>query len=111
LPAWQLAAVPSLVFLVQERIERLLQDGSMGWLVSVEPAVIAGVALQLLCGLFALCVGCTLLTTSPAYSLAVPTSMSIGTRRATLVRPSMLPLLRLPAPASRHAGRAPPVLA
>lgn len=113
LPAWKLAALPPLAFVLQEHVERLVQRGHVDLLTSTEPVVLAGVALQLLCALFALCLVRSLLRVADELGSA------LGRRgRTARRRPASPPRgafqaspLRLPVLASRHAGRAPPALA
>jgi hypothetical protein len=53
LPSWHLAALPSAAFVAQEYLEAFLHNGDTAWLVSGEPAVVLGAALQLPFGLLA----------------------------------------------------------
>jgi hypothetical protein len=114
LPAWRLAAVPSGLFLVQEHAERLVHDGDFGWLTAVEPAVAAGVVLQLPCGLLAVWLVRALLRAADGLGSALA-RRSASARRLMAPRRVRLPrqaaLLRLPVVASQHAGRAPPSFA
>jgi hypothetical protein len=114
LPAWTLAALPSLVFLLQEQVERLVQGGGVDWVTSVEPVVLAGLAPQLLCGLFALWLVRTLLQAADELGCVLARRSSrTGRRRpgSPLPRATPASLLRHAVLASRHAGRAPPALA
>jgi len=115
LPGWRLAAVPPFVFLVQEHLERLTQNGDAGWLTAAEPAVLAGVALQIPCGLFALWLARTLLRAADELGWALARRSTAPTRpRAPAIRAPVsvdVSPLRLRVLASRHAGRAPPALA
>jgi hypothetical protein len=113
LPAWRLAAVPALVFLLQEHFEHLLQDGRVHWLTSLEPAVLAGIALQIPRGLLALGLIRSLLRAADELGFAIARGISTGPRRrltcAGLVTNASP--LRLRVLASGHAGRAPPACA
>jgi len=113
LPAWRLAAVPPLVFLAQEHVERLVQDGDLGWLTAVEPVVLVGVALQVPCGLLALWLARALLRAADELGCALARRSSAAARRPPGNQPVFVHAspFRLRALASRHAGRAPPVLA
>jgi hypothetical protein len=114
LPAWRLAAVPPLVFLLQEHVERLVQDGDFSWLTAAEPAVLAGVALKIPCGLFALWLVRTLLRAADEIGCALARRSASAERRLAASRLSLLvhaSPLRLRVLASRHAGRAPPAFA
>jgi hypothetical protein len=114
LPAWRLAAVPPLVFLLQEHVERLVQDGDFSWLTAAEPAVLAGIALQIPCGLFALWLVRTLLRAADEIGCALARRSASAARRLAASRLSLLvhaSPLRLRVLASRHAGRAPPAFA
>lgn len=53
LPSWHLAAIPSAAFVAQEYLEAFLHNGDTAWVVSGEPAVVLGAALQLPFGLLA----------------------------------------------------------
>jgi hypothetical protein len=108
LPAWRLAALVPLVFLLQEQLERV------GWLTSAEPVVLAGLVPQMLCGLFALWLVRSLLRAADELGCALARRRgraerlraAIRTARAVQASP-----LRPRVLASRHAGRAPPALA
>jgi hypothetical protein len=54
LPSWRLAPIPALVLLVQEHLEKFVNDGELNLLTAAEPAVLVGVLLQLPCGLLTL---------------------------------------------------------
>jgi hypothetical protein len=111
LPGWPLATIPAATFLVQEHVERLLHDGEFGWLVSAEPAVLAGVVLQLPCGLFALWLVRALLQRADGIGLALARRSAPRIRLALQSRrlPFQPTALRPAALASRQAGRAPPL--
>jgi hypothetical protein len=112
LPGWPLATIPAATFLVQEHVERLLHDGEFSWLVSAEPAVLAGVALQLPCGFFALWLVRALLRKADQVGLALARRCAPRIRVALESRRPFQPSpLRPAALASRQAGRAPPVAA
>jgi hypothetical protein len=113
LPSWRLAAIPSLAFLVQEHLEHLAHDGSVGWLTAAEPAVAIGVALQLPCGLLAVWLVRTLLRAADQLGWALARRGAAGARQLPQDQAglSQAAPLRLPVLAGRHAGRAPPAFA
>jgi hypothetical protein len=114
LPGWRLAALPPLVFLVQEHLERFAQNGDSAWLTAAEPAVLAGVALQVPCGLLALWLARTLLRAADGLGYALARRTAAHARRAPASPGALstaVPPLRLPVLASQHAGRAPPTFA
>jgi hypothetical protein len=110
LPGWRLAAIPALILLVEEHVERLAQDGEIGWLTAVEPAVLAGVALQIPVGLVAVWLARVLLRAADQIGWALARRSSSAARRIGASRPLFIctSSLRLRVLASRHAGRAPP---
>jgi hypothetical protein len=114
LPGWRLAAIPSALFLVQEHAERLIHDGEFGWLTTLEPAVAAGVVLQVPCGLLAVWLVRALLRAADGLGSALA-RRSGSTRRLRAPRRVRLShqaaTLRLRVVASQHAGRAPPSFA
>jgi hypothetical protein len=114
LPGSRLAAVPPLVFLVQEHLERIAQNGDVAWLTAAEPAVLAGVALQIPCGLFALWLVRMLLRAADEIGCALARRSASRRRRSATSRSPLfvdVSPLRLRVLASRHAGRAPPAFA
>jgi hypothetical protein len=113
LPAWRLAALPALGFLVQEHVERLVVDDRLDWLTVLEPAVLIGVALQLPCGLVAVWLVRTLLRAAEhlGYTLAHRGARTVRRPQLFRLRPLETSAPRLPVLASQQAGRAPPVAA
>jgi hypothetical protein len=113
LPSWRLAAVPPLAFLVQEHLENFVSDGHAGWLTAADPAVLAGVGLQLAVGAAVLWLARSLLRAADQLGW----SLSRRAVRAGRGRsgPGAWPLeaapVRLRVLASRQAGRAPPAAA
>lgn len=113
LPSWRLAAVPPLAFLAQEHIETFVSDGRAGWLTAAEPAVLAGVGLQLAVGAAALWLARSLLRAADHLGWLLarrPARADLAPSR-TGASPFEAAPARLPALASRQAGRAPPVAA
>jgi hypothetical protein len=114
LPSWHLAAVPSAAFLVQEHLEAFFQNGDTGWLVTAEPAVLAGALLQLPCGLLAVWLVRTLLSAAEELGYALARRAE---RRVRELSPPQLchgrqdTPLRLLALGRGLAERAPPSLA
>ena len=110
----RLAAIPALVFLLQEHVEHLVQDGDIGLLTAAEPAVLAGVAVQIPFGLCALWLARALLRAADGIARALARRPSPRARRPTTSRHLLFvhaSPLRLRVLASRHAGRAPPAYA
>lgn len=103
--------IPAAAVLIHEHLERLAQDGDLGSLLAAEPAILAGLALQLPCGLFALWLIRALLRAADELGLALarrsadvmqlPLASRSFSIASSLLRPAAL--------ASRHAGRAPPL--
>jgi hypothetical protein len=113
LPSWRLAAIPALVFLVQEHLEPLVQDGGIDWFIAAEPAVLVGVPLQIPFGLCALWLARALLRAADQIGCALARRLSSRARCPTTSCHSLFHAspLRLRVLASRHAGRAPPAYA
>jgi hypothetical protein len=113
LPSWRLALLPPAAFLLQEHLERLVQDGSLAWLTAPAPAVVAGAALQVPFGLAALWLVRALLRAADRVAWALARRSAAARRRRPEARrtPFEAPCLRPPALASLHAGRAPPAVA
>jgi hypothetical protein len=110
LPGWRLAAIPALGFLAQEHLERVLQDDQVGWLTTLEPAVLIGLGLQLPCGLLAIWLVRTLLRAAEQLGWMLARLSADGARGPVLLGVGEFTAspLRLSVLASRHAGRAPP---
>ena len=113
LPSWQLAAVPAFAFLAQEHFENFVADGHGGWLTAAEPAVLAGVGLQLAVGAAALWLARSLLRAADrlGWSLSRRAARSDRARSRTGAWPFDVVPARLSVLASRQAGRAPPAAA
>jgi len=111
LPGWRLAAIPAVGFLLQEHLERLLQDDQVGWLTTLEPAVLIGLGLQVPFGLFAIWLVRTLLRAAEQLGWTLARRGASLARRAGWVGAGArnVPPPRLSVLASRHAGRAPPL--
>ena len=104
--------IPATALLVQEHVERVLLDGGdLGSLLAAEPALLAGLVLQVPCGLIALWLVRALLRAADELGLALarrPADVVRLTRAGHVF--SFAPWrLRPAALASRHAGRAPPL--
>jgi hypothetical protein len=114
LPSRRLAAIPALILLVQEHVEHLVQDGDIGLLAAAEPAVLAGVAVQIPFGLCALWLARALLRAADGIGRALARRSSSGAQFLTTSRLGLFvhaSPLRLCVLASSHAGRAPPAYA
>ena len=101
--------IPTAALIVQEQFERLAQGGDVASVLATEPLLLAGLLLQVPCGLIAVWLFRALLRSALWPALA---------RRSA--QAAVLPLLRASfdfvssplrpaALASRHAGRAPPL--
>jgi hypothetical protein len=103
--------VPTAAVLVHEHLERLVQGGDLGSVLAAEPAVLAGLLLQVPCGLIALWLVRAVLRTADdlAVVLARRPAHALRLLVATLGFSFTSSPLRTTALGSRHAGRAPPV--
>jgi hypothetical protein len=103
--------IPTAALIVQEQVERLAQGGDLASVLAAEPLLLAGLLLQVPCGLIALWLVRALLRTALWPGL---TRRSAQVARLPLASANLaffsLPL-RPAALASRHAGRAPPLAA
>jgi hypothetical protein len=103
--------IPTAALVVQEQVERLAQGGDLTSVLAAEPLLLAGLLLQVPCGLIALRLVRALLGSALWPAL---TRRSAHVARLPLIRPGLAFLSSPPRPAalaSRHAGRAPPVAA
>jgi hypothetical protein len=105
--------VPALAFLAQEHLESLVSNGRVAWLTAAEPAVLAGLGLQLAVGAAALWLARSLLRAADhlGWSLARHTVRTPRAPSRTGRWPLELVPVRVPVLASREAGRAPPAAA
>jgi hypothetical protein len=105
--------IPAAAVLIHEHVERLLQDGDLGSLLASEPAVLAGLALQVPVGLVALWLVTALLRTANelGFALTRSTAQRFWLPAAALASCSAVTPLRARVLASLHAGRAPPSFA
>ena len=100
-PAWIFAALPPVAFLAQEYLERLVQEGHVGWATAFQPAVLLGLYAQVPFALLAFLVARAL------ASLADVVALAIGSAPADPVGglPLLAPVSALLLPASCVAGR------
>jgi hypothetical protein len=101
--------IPTAALIVQEQFERLAQGGDLASVLATEPLLLAGLLLQVPCGLIALWLFRALLRNTLWPAL---TRRSAQGAPAPLARTSLAFLaspFRPAALASRHAGRAPPL--
>jgi hypothetical protein len=98
---------------VQEQLETIAQDHDVAWLIVLEPAVVVGMAVQLLCGLLAIWLVRTLLRAADqlGHTLARRGARVARSQPRLRVRPFETATPRLAALASQQAGRAPPAVA
>jgi hypothetical protein len=105
--------IPATAVLVHEHLERLVQDGDLGSLLAAEPALLAGLALQVPCGLFAFWLIRSLLRAADELGLALARrsadvmQLPLASRSFSIASSRLRPA----ALASQHAGRAPPLAA
>jgi hypothetical protein len=112
LAAWPFAALPFLVFAVQEHSERALQSGDFALDVALGPTFVVGFLLQLPCGLLAYAVARYLLRLADGLvQLLGETSPRLAFPPIALLPPSPAGTSRprLQALALCAAGRAPPL--
>ena len=101
--------IPTAALIVQEQFERLAQGGDVASVLATEPLLLAGLLLQVPCGLIALWLFRALLRNALWPAL---TRRSAQGAPPPLARTSLAFLsspFRPAALASRHAGRAPPL--
>jgi hypothetical protein len=101
--------IPTASLIVQEQVERLAQGGDLTSVLAAEPLLLAGLLLQVPCGLIALWLVRALLRSAlwPALTRRSARVVRLPPTRASLAFVSSP--LRPAALASRHAGRAPPL--
>jgi hypothetical protein len=111
LPAWRLAAIPSVAFVAQEHVESFLHNGDSGWFVTAEPLVLFGAALQLPFGLVAVWLVRTLLRAAEGLGYVLARQARIRERPVHLVHGPQAGPIRLLGLARGLAERAPPSFA
>jgi hypothetical protein len=102
--------IPTAALIVQEQFERLAQGGDVASVLATEPLLLAGLLMQVPCGLIAVWLFRALLRTALWPALA----RRSGQGAPPLVRANLAfasSPFRPAALASRHAGRAPPLAA
>jgi hypothetical protein len=111
MPVRLFALLPPLAFTLQEHLERAFQPGVGALETAQDPVFVVGLALQLPFALGALAVARCLLRAADATGALFRRRSRRG-RPPRSIRPALsLDSPRSPALASRHAGRAPPLLA
>jgi hypothetical protein len=109
LPAWRVAALPSVVFLAQEHVESLVHNGDAGWFITAEPVVLFGAVLQLPFGLMAVWLVRTLLRAAEGLGFVLARQATrVRERAAQLVHGPQVEPVRLLGLARGLAERAPP---
>ena len=97
--------IPTAALVVQEQFERLAQGGDVASVLATEPLLLAGLLLQVPCGLIAFWLVRALLRTAltrrSAQGAPPPLARASLAFLSSPLRPAAL--------ASRHAGRAPPL--
>jgi hypothetical protein len=100
--------LPSLAFLLQEHLERLLHDGAFPWHAVTDPTFAPGLALTLPFGFAAYFAARAILHVARAVALAFEPACFTSFPVVVAARPREPMLVRARVPASRHATRGPP---
>jgi hypothetical protein len=102
--------IPTAALMVQEQLERLAQGGDLTSVLAAEPLLLAGLLLQVPCGLIAVWLVRALLRNAlwPAFTRRSAHAVRLGPLAGASLAFVSSPL-RPAALASRHAGRAPPL--
>ena len=100
-PAWIFAALPPFAFLAQEYLERLFQEGQVGWATAFQPAVLLGLYAQVPFALLLFLVARALASLADVVARVIGSEVagSVG------VLPLLAPVSALLLPASCVAGR------
>jgi hypothetical protein len=113
-PAWPVALLPPLGFVVQEHLERLIELNAVPWLTVLEPVFLVGLALQLPVALAVVALARAVLAVGHALGRYLSVPQVPRPRSCGLTPPRGAPvapvLARLPVLATGHGGRAPPAL-
>ena len=108
-PVHVFALLPPLAFVVQEHLERMASDGAAVLETGAEPTFLLGLALQLPFALCALVVARCLRRAADSFA-ELRRARTLRLRPSPMLRPRfVLDAPPVPALASAHAGRAPPV--
>ena len=83
---WPIALIPPLAFLVQEHLERLLHDGRLPWHLTLQPAFLRGLALQVPFALLALGLATVIAGTARGVVDAIREPVRRAVPRSRLVR-------------------------
>jgi hypothetical protein len=110
-PAWIFAALPPLAFLLQEYLERLFQDGHVGWATAFQPAVLLGLYAQVPFALLAFLVARALGSLADVVGRALGSEVSGSVGAAPLLVPGSAVLLPVSCIAGRGYGERGPPLA
>jgi hypothetical protein len=112
-PAWLVALLPPLGFVLQEHIERYGRHGAVEWTTAAEPAFLVGLALQLPFALLAAIVAFALGRLAERVAALIATAGALARPLVgllTLTVPDSASLAPAPILARGYAGRAPPRL-
>jgi hypothetical protein len=102
--------LPSLTFVVQEHLERLLHDGTFPWHLASDPTFAPGLALTIPFGFAAYFAASALLRAARAVATIFEASQFTSLAPAPLLTPRGVAIVRLPVLASRAATRGPPAV-
>jgi hypothetical protein len=110
-PAWLVAVLPPLVFVLQEYLERYAPHGEIEWATALQPVFLAGLAMQLPFALLAALIAAGLGRLAKRVAALIGAG---GTPRPRVDMPLLglapIDLPRAPILARGYAGRAPPLL-
>jgi hypothetical protein len=111
-PAWLVALLPPLGFVLQEHVERYTRHGEFEWATALEPAFLVGLAMQLpfalLVALVAYALGRLAECVAGLIAAAAPPRLRVAV--PSLALPARIDLPLAPILARGYSGRAPPRL-
>jgi hypothetical protein len=110
-PAWLVALLPPLGFVLQEHVERYSRHGEIEWATGLEPAFVAGLTMQLPFALLVAFVAHALARLAERVAALIVGSEPPALRfvAASLILPAGIDIPRAATLARGYAGRAPPL--
>jgi hypothetical protein len=110
-PAWLVALLPPLGFVLQEHVERYSRHSEIDWATVLEPAFVAGLTMQLPFALLVAFVAHSLARLAERVAALIVGSAPPALRlaAASLLSPARIDIPRAAALARGYAGRAPPL--
>jgi hypothetical protein len=110
-PPWMFAALPPVVYAVQEHLERLLHGEHVVWATALEPSFVAGLLLQIPFALAALLLARALAAIADAVGRVLATArIPRVVAGCALARPAEAALPRIRVASLAYGGRGPPLL-